>query len=117
MSQGDITALYRLSVSPLVHPPKRHGNWQAIRPTSAPKGMPRFLKRLENTTDAPLDMRKPIKKALRRVSSALEIRVTPPRYPAPKLKRKLSENSFGSPSKDNKNSDDNNSKVCRLNKQ
>ena len=37
MSQGDITALYRLSVSPLVHPPKRHGNWQAIRPTSAPK--------------------------------------------------------------------------------
>ena len=104
MSQGDITALYRLSVSPLVHPPKRHGNWQAIRPTSAPKGMPRFLKRLENTTDAPLDMRKPIKKALRRVSSALEIRVTPPRYPAPKLKRKLSEYSLGSPSKDNTSS-------------
>lgn len=104
MSQGDITALYRLSVSPLVNPPKRHGNWQAIRPTSAPKGMPRFLKRLENTTDAPLDMRKPIKKALRRATSALEIRVTPPRYPAPKLKRKLPEHSLGSSSKDRKNS-------------
>ena len=88
MSQDDIAALYRLSVSPLVNPPTRHGNWQAIRPTSAPKGMPRFLTRLEQTTDAPLDMRKPIKKALKKASSALDIRMTPPRYPAPRLRRK-----------------------------
>ena len=50
--------------------------------------MPRFLTRLEQTTDAPLDMRKPIKKALKKASSALDIRMTPPRYPAPRLRRK-----------------------------
>jgi len=94
LSQDDIAALYRLSVSPLVNPPRRHGNWQAIRPTSAPKGMPRFLTRLENTTDAPLDMRKPIKKALKRASSALNIQMTPPRYPAPRLRRKNKDSSL-----------------------
>jgi hypothetical protein len=83
LSTDDIAHLYRLSVSPLVNPPPRPDLWEAIRPTSAPKGMPRFLQRLEATTDAPPDMRPSIKKALRSASSKLDIKVRRPRYETP----------------------------------
>jgi len=45
--------------------------------------MPRFLQRLEATTDAPPDMRPSIKKALRSATSKLDIKVRRPRYETP----------------------------------
>lgn len=83
MSTDDIAQLYRLSVSPLVKVPPRPTDWSAVRPSSAPKELLRFLQRLEATTDAPPDMRPAIRKSIRNAQNSMNIRVIPPFYETP----------------------------------
>ena len=83
MSTDDIAQLYRLSVSPLVKVPPRPADWSAVRPSSAPKELMRFLQRLEATTDAPPEMRPAIRKSIRNAQNSMDIRVIPPFYETP----------------------------------